>query len=149
MADSFPPPIAPQTDSSGNAPEAAQQPPEPLEAVPITEQEVGEYREQDRYLPVSPPLPPHSLFPSRDAPPATTESPALTPRGADRQRLAHHEERRPSNGKNREGRQGVRTGVCVGVHQLYHVRSGGEVPAREAQDDRWRGHPLRDGLARV
>jgi hypothetical protein len=54
MADSFPPPIAPQTDSSGNAPEAVQPPPEPSEPVPITEQEVGEYREQDRYLPVSP-----------------------------------------------------------------------------------------------
>lgn len=64
MADSFPPPIAPQTDSSGNAPETVQQPPEPPEPVPITEQEVGEYREQDRYLPVSPQLlpPPPSLL---------------------------------------------------------------------------------------
>jgi hypothetical protein len=53
MADSFPPTIAPQTDSSGNAPEAAQQAPDAAEPVPITEQEVGEYREQDRYLPVS------------------------------------------------------------------------------------------------
>ncbi|KAH9005569.1 histone-fold-containing protein [Lactarius hatsudake] len=52
MADSFPPPIAPQTDSSGNAPETVQ-PPEPPEPVPITEQEVGEYREQDRYLPIA------------------------------------------------------------------------------------------------
>lgn len=60
MAESFPPPIAPQADSSGTAPEAAQQPPEPSEPVPITEQEVGEYREQDRYLPVSPPP---ALFP--------------------------------------------------------------------------------------
>ncbi|KAI9462878.1 histone-fold-containing protein [Lactarius psammicola] len=53
MADSFPPPIAPQTDSSGNAPEVVQQPPEPSDPVPITEQEVGEYREQDRYLPIA------------------------------------------------------------------------------------------------
>jgi hypothetical protein len=62
MTDSFPPTIAPQTDSSGNAPESTQQSPDPTEPVPITEQEVGEYREQDRYLPVSPsnrhPLPP-------------------------------------------------------------------------------------------
>jgi hypothetical protein len=62
MAESFPPSIAPQTDSSGNAPESAQQSPDPAEPVPITEQEVGEYREQDRYLPVSPftnQFPPH------------------------------------------------------------------------------------------
>ncbi len=78
MADSFPPPIAPQTDSSGNAPETVQPLPEPLEPVPITEQEVGEYREQDRYLPVSPL--PHSPLPSRDAPPVpalTTEFPSF------------------------------------------------------------------------
>jgi len=62
MAETFPPTIAPQTDSSGNAPESGQQSPDPAETVPITEQEVGEYREQDRYLPVSPfthPLPLH------------------------------------------------------------------------------------------
>jgi hypothetical protein len=60
MTDSFPPTIAPQADSSGNAPESAQTSPDPTEPVPITEQEVGEYREQDRYLPVSPvhPSPP-------------------------------------------------------------------------------------------
>jgi len=67
----------------------------------------------------------------------------------DRQRLAHHEERRTAHGQNRKGRQGVRAGVRVGVHQLHHVRGGGEVPAREAQDDRRRGHPVRDGLARL
>lgn len=61
MADSFPPTIAPQTDNSSNAPEAAQQAPDPAEPVPITEQEVGEYREQDRYLPVS-------RLPPEDAP---------------------------------------------------------------------------------
>ncbi len=54
MADSFTPNIAPQTDGSGNAPEQAQPQPDATEPVPITEQEVGEYREQDRYLPVSP-----------------------------------------------------------------------------------------------
>ncbi|KAI0253463.1 histone-fold-containing protein [Lactifluus subvellereus] len=53
MADSFPPTIAPQTDNSSNAPEAAQQSPDAAESVPITEQEVGEYREQDRYLPIA------------------------------------------------------------------------------------------------
>ncbi len=53
MADSFTPNIAPQTDDSGSAPEQAQQQPDATDPVPITEQEVGEYREQDRYLPVS------------------------------------------------------------------------------------------------
>ena len=38
--------IAPQGD--GNVPEPAQD----VEPAPITEQEVGEYREQDRFLPV-------------------------------------------------------------------------------------------------
>lgn len=55
MADSFTPTIAPQTDGSGNPPEQVQPQPDATETVPITEQEVGEYREQDRYLPVSPP----------------------------------------------------------------------------------------------
>ena len=54
MAESFTPNIAPLTDGSGNAPEQTQQQPDATEPVPITEQEVGEYREQDRYLPVSP-----------------------------------------------------------------------------------------------
>ncbi|KAI0289966.1 histone-fold-containing protein [Russula brevipes] len=53
MADTFPPTIAPQSDSSGNAPEQVQQSPDDAELVPITEQEVGEYREQDRYLPIA------------------------------------------------------------------------------------------------
>jgi hypothetical protein len=61
MADSFTPNIAPQTDGSGNAPEQAQEQPDATEPVPITEQEVGEYREQDRYLPVSPPTTPSPL----------------------------------------------------------------------------------------
>ena len=64
MADSFTPNIAPQKDGSGNAPEQAQQHPDATEPVPITEQEVGEYREQDRYLPVSPV--PHLLLPVHD-----------------------------------------------------------------------------------
>jgi len=42
--------IAPQTDTSDASLQEAHTPPEPA---PITEQEVGEYREQDRYLPVS------------------------------------------------------------------------------------------------
>ncbi|EGN92572.1 hypothetical protein SERLA73DRAFT_190924 [Serpula lacrymans var. lacrymans S7.3] len=48
------PMIAPQEDGSGSGlvPEtaAAQEAPEPA---PITEQEVGEYREQDRFLPIA------------------------------------------------------------------------------------------------
>lgn len=49
MPDFPPPEIAPQNDGSGTAPEPARDAPEPA---PITEQEVGEYREQDRFLPV-------------------------------------------------------------------------------------------------
>jgi nuclear transcription Y subunit beta len=43
------PMIAPQEDGSGSVPETAHEPPQPT---PITDQEVGEYREQDRFLPV-------------------------------------------------------------------------------------------------
>jgi hypothetical protein len=42
-------PIIPAQDDS-NPVASPQEPPEPA---PITEQEVGEYREQDRFLPVS------------------------------------------------------------------------------------------------
>lgn len=45
----FPPVIAPLDDGSGMTHETVPEAPEPA---PITEQEVGEYREQDRYLPV-------------------------------------------------------------------------------------------------
>jgi hypothetical protein len=157
MVDTFPPTIAPQSDSSGNAPEQVQQSPDDAELVPITEQEVGEYREQDRYLPVSPqtPLPRETrkrarASPFNPIPVSLFPSPAPSLRASvDRKCVAYHEERRPANGKNREGRKGVRAGVRVGVHQLHHVGSGGEMPAREAQDDRRRGHPLRDGRARL
>ncbi len=44
-----PPNIAPQDDGSGVVPQPVQDAPSPA---PITEQEVGEYREQDRFLPV-------------------------------------------------------------------------------------------------
>ncbi|EIM81876.1 histone-fold-containing protein [Stereum hirsutum FP-91666 SS1] len=51
----FPTPIAPlapqpAADTSGAAADSQQEAPEPA---PITEQEVGEYREQDRYLPIA------------------------------------------------------------------------------------------------
>ncbi|KAG1904906.1 histone-fold-containing protein [Suillus fuscotomentosus] len=42
--------IAPQEDSSGNVPETAHEPPQPT---PITDQEVGEYWEQDRFPPIA------------------------------------------------------------------------------------------------
>ncbi|KAI0341417.1 histone-fold-containing protein [Trametopsis cervina] len=50
MPDFPPPEIAPQTDGTNTAPEPARDAPEPA---PITEQEVGEYREQDRFLPIA------------------------------------------------------------------------------------------------
>ncbi|KAH9887371.1 histone-fold-containing protein [Cubamyces lactineus] len=50
MSEFAPPNIAPQDDGSGVVPQPAQDAPEPA---PITEQEVGEYREQDRFLPIA------------------------------------------------------------------------------------------------
>ncbi|KAI0312597.1 histone-fold-containing protein [Amylostereum chailletii] len=47
----FPPTIAPQTDGASTLPDDI--PKEPPEPAPITEQEVGDYREQDRYLPIA------------------------------------------------------------------------------------------------
>jgi nuclear transcription Y subunit beta len=44
----YPQILAPQDDGSGVAPDPGEQAP----PAPITEQEVGEYREQDRFLPV-------------------------------------------------------------------------------------------------
>ena len=42
-------PLAPQDDGSGIIPAPPEETPAPA---PITEEEVGEYREQDRFLPV-------------------------------------------------------------------------------------------------
>ena len=50
MSSEFTPNIAPLNDGSSAPPESTQDAPEPA---PITDQEVGEYREQDRFLPVS------------------------------------------------------------------------------------------------
>ncbi|KAI0360300.1 histone-fold-containing protein [Trametes cingulata] len=50
MSEFAPPNIAPQDDGSGVVPQPTQDAPEPA---PITEQEVGEYREQDRFLPIA------------------------------------------------------------------------------------------------
>ncbi|KAI0646691.1 histone-fold-containing protein, partial [Trametes meyenii] len=50
MSEFAPPNIAPQDDGSGVVPAPVEDPPEPA---PITEQEVGEYREQDRFLPIA------------------------------------------------------------------------------------------------
>ena len=49
MSDFPPLNIAPQDDGSGVVPATVESAPE---AAPITDQEVGEYREQDRFLPV-------------------------------------------------------------------------------------------------
>lgn len=50
MSSEFAQNIAPNNDGSSAPPETTQDAPQPA---PITEQEVGEYREQDRFLPVS------------------------------------------------------------------------------------------------
>lgn len=55
MSDFPPLNIAPQDDGSGVVPAIVENASEPA---PITDQEVGEYREQDRFLPV------RSLYPS-------------------------------------------------------------------------------------
>lgn len=65
----YTPNIAPLNDGSSAPPETTQDAPEPA---PITEQEVGEYREQDRFLPVRattfplhpPPDPPSPFTPA-------------------------------------------------------------------------------------
>ena len=57
MSEFAPPHIAPQDDGSGVVPQPAPDAPTPP---PITEQEVGEYREQDRFLPVRPSSRPHA-----------------------------------------------------------------------------------------
>ena len=68
MSSEFTQNIAPQNGGSVPPPETTQDAPEPA---PITEQEVGEYREQDRFLPVS------VAHPSRDRAfdPALTDGP--------------------------------------------------------------------------
>ena len=111
MADSFTPSIAPQTDGSGSAPEQAQQQPDATEPPPITEQEVGEYREQDRYLPVSPPTTPSplSLLIERAhgcrvflwilfISVRVLAAAPFPPKKKDCKCLAYHEERRAANG---------------------------------------------------
>ncbi|EPT05810.1 hypothetical protein FOMPIDRAFT_1139013 [Fomitopsis schrenkii] len=50
MSDFPPLNIAPQDDGSGVVPATVESAPEPA---PITDQEVGEYREQDRFLPIA------------------------------------------------------------------------------------------------
>ncbi len=54
MSEFVPPTIAPAPED-GSAPQPVPEAPEPA---PITEQDIGEYREQDRFLPVRAPLPP-------------------------------------------------------------------------------------------
>ncbi|KAF9443167.1 histone-fold-containing protein [Macrolepiota fuliginosa MF-IS2] len=46
-------PIIPARDESNPGGVVGASPHEPIEAPPITEQEVGEYREQDRFLPIA------------------------------------------------------------------------------------------------
>lgn len=145
MSDFAPPTIAPQNIAPAQDDGTIPPVPEAPEPAPITEQEVGEYREQDRFLPVRAPSP---------HPPSQARSlnVRLSPSGGDaedRERLAHHEGGGAGDGEDLEGGEGVRAGVRVRIHLLHHVRGGGEVPDGEAQDDRRRGHPLRHGHARV
>ena len=165
MSEFVPPTIAPQTiapaPEDGSAPQPAPEAPEPA---PITEQEVGEYREQDRFLPVR-----HFLRCLH----LTSRAHPFNPRSRshftlcsfctslffatalvchtrkDCKCVADHEVICPRDGEDLEGGEGVRAGVRVRVHLVHHVRGGGEVPDGEAQDDRRRGHPLRDGHPRV
>lgn len=39
----------------------------------------------------------------------------------DRERFSYHEERCAHDGEDIQRGKGMRTGVCLGVHQLYNV----------------------------
>src|SRR6266550_1428789 len=117
--------------SEASTPANANDSPEPA---PITDQEVGEYREQDRFLPVSFFL---FIFQSLNNP---------TP---DRQCLSYHEIFRTPNRKNRKGRKRMRPRMCIRIHILYHFRSSREMSTRKTKDHRRRGHSLRHGNTRL
>ena len=171
MSSEFQPPnIAPQDDGSGTA--VVAEAPEPT---PITEQEVGEYREQDRFLPVRLRLCPpfhilmlkircyihiHNLTSIHTVFSLTTTTTMTNKRivsknfdtrlsSVDRKRLANHEVVRPRHSQDIQRGKRMRAGVRVRVHQLHHFRSGGEVSDGEAENDRRGGYLVRDGHARV
>lgn len=110
MSEYVPPTIAPQVDSSGNVPEPVVEAPEPA---PITEQEVGEYREQDRFLPVSAHL--WSFLRSYVLKCSLRK---------DCQCITHHEVGCTVYSKNLEGGERMRTRMCLRVHKLHNIRSG-------------------------
>ena len=137
------PNIAPLSDGSSAPPESTPDAPEPA---PITDQEVGEYREQDRFLPVSvtthsPPILPHSPPPPRPCLPLT--------RPQDCKCCEDNEIQRPCDGQNLKRGQGMRPGMCLRVHKLHHERSRREMPRRKTQNHGRRGYPLRHGRSRV
>ena len=138
------PNIAPLNDGSVAPPETTPDAPEPA---PITEQEVGEYREQDRFLPVRAITLPLLTLPLPSLPPRLglllTHLPEDCKCGKD------YEIQRPCNSQNLKGSQGMCPGMRLGVHKLHHKRSRREMPRRETQNHRRRGYPLRHGHSRV
>ena len=130
MADSLQPIIPRDESHHGSLSIAAQDPPEP---VPITEQEVGEYREQDRFLPVGP------IFCW-----AIVVLKCIWP---DSQCLSDNESLRAAYRQNCERRERMCTGMRLRIHLFHHFWGSGEVPAWEAQDNRRRGYSLCDGNA--
>lgn len=112
--------------------EALEEAPEPQA---ISEQEVGEYREQDRFLPV------------RTQNISLAEQPLRM--CLDCECREDHERICASNSKDREGCEGVCAGVRVRVHQLHHIRSRREMPDGEAQNDWRRRYSLRHDQPRL
>lgn len=108
---------------------------DPIDPPPITDQEVGEYREQDRFLPVCfrslLPSPPHLLM------------------GVDRQCVADNEGSCPSYSQDCQGRKGMRARMCVRVYILYNFRGSGEMSDGKEEDDRWGGYSVCYGHSRL
>lgn len=129
-----PAPIAPGPTADGTV--LADTPEDAPEPLPITDNEVGEYREQDRFLPVRLlrlPFCTKSLAHSIESGPPP-----------DCQRSTNNEIFCTADGKDRQRREGMRAGMCVGVHQLHYFRSSGEVPDGKAQNYRRGGHFVRN-----
>lgn len=106
------PPIVPAATGGHSVPQqnTSIQP----EPTPITEEEVGDYREQDRYLPVG--LSRWFLLESS----RSMRVLYCVPCGLDCEHLAHYEELHSLYIKNLEGCQRMRSRECERVHQFRH-----------------------------
>lgn len=107
-------PIVPRDETTGTGITVpAHDTPEP---VPITEQEVGEYREQDRFLPVS-----YLSMTLLLEVYISFGFPFVV--CVDRKRGTDNEICSPPNSQNCERRKGMRSRMRVRIHFLHHFRS--------------------------